>query len=114
MTLMTPLPTEPDRVAAKLNPAYPPLNRLRPPPAQLEQRMAPGRYRLDLQEAPLMRLEIAADPHSAQWYAVLRTHHLVCDNVSSHLLICEVMECLEGRAHCLPQPVAYRNHVARV
>jgi len=82
--------------------------------AQLEQRMAPGRYRLDLQEAPLMRLEIAADPHSAQWYAVLRTHHLVCDNVSSHLLICEVMECLEGRAHCLPQPVAYRNHVARV
>ena len=34
------------------------------------------RQRLDLRQAPLMRLQVAADPHSEQWYALLQLHHI--------------------------------------
>jgi amino acid adenylation domain-containing protein len=80
---------------------------------QLEDRMQPQRQRLDLRQAPLMRVQIAADPHSAQWYALLQTHHLVCDNGSLGILFGEVMACMEDREQSLPAPLPYRNHVAQ-
>jgi amino acid adenylation domain-containing protein len=85
----------------------------RPALEQLEERMQPQRQRLDLRQAPLMRVQIAADPHSVQWYALLQTHHLVCDNGSLDILFGEVMACMEDREQSLPAPVPYRNHVAQ-
>jgi amino acid adenylation domain-containing protein/thioester reductase-like protein len=80
---------------------------------QLKERMAPGHLRLELRQAPPMRLEMAWDSHSGQWYALLQTHHLFCDNLSLDILISEVMTCLGGLEQSLPQPAAYRNHVAQ-
>ena len=80
---------------------------------QLEERMQPQRQRLDLRQSPLMRVQIAADPHSEQWYAVLQTHHLVCDNGSLDILFAEVRACIEGREQSLPPPMPYRSHVAQ-
>src|SRR6185437_14040417 len=86
----------------------------RPALEQLEERMQPQRQRLDLRQAPLMRVQMAADPHSAQWYVLLQTHHLVCDNGSLGILFSEVMACMEEREQSLPAPVPYRNHVAQI
>ena len=52
----------------------------RDPIEQLKERMRPERQRLDLRQAPLLRLQVAADPHSAQWYALLQMHHITCDH----------------------------------
>src|SRR5205814_1340890 len=69
--------------------------------------------RLDLKRAPLMRLQIAAHPQSSQWYALLQMHHLVCDHGSLETMLAEVMRHVERRADELPDPVAYRAHVAQ-
>ena len=37
---------------------------------QIKEWMRPERQRLDLRQAPLMRLQVAADPDSEQWYAL--------------------------------------------
>ncbi len=95
----------------------------RDPVEQLQERMAPGRLRLDLRQAPLMKVEFAcpssgpvATAPSASGpacYVLLQTHHLLCDNQSLDLLIGEVMSYLEGTAESLPEPVGYRHHVAQ-
>ena len=90
------------------------LDRDRDPIEQLKERMRPERQRLDLRQAPLMRLQVAADPHGAQWYALLQLHHLICDHeIDWRSLLAEVIAHLEGRAQQLPEPVPYRNHVAQ-
>jgi amino acid adenylation domain-containing protein len=90
-----------------------PLDAGHDPLEQLKERMQPQYQNLELRQAPLMRLQVAADPHSSQWYALLQTHHLVCDNESLDMLIAEVIAHLQGHAQRLPQPMAYRNHVAQ-
>jgi amino acid adenylation domain-containing protein len=85
----------------------------RDPVEQLQERMKPERQRLDLRRAPLMRLQVAADAREERWYALLQTHHLVCDNESLDILIAEVMAQLEGQAMRPPEAVPYRNHVAQ-
>ena len=80
--------------------------------AQLRVRMVPSAHRLNLGRAPLMHLSLAADPARGEWYGLLETHHLVCDNASLHILVSELMTCLEGKGNTLPQAEPYRNHVA--
>ena len=80
--------------------------------AQLQARMAPSSHRLNLGRAPLMHLSIAADAASGKWFGLLETHHLVCDNASLHILVSELMTCLEGKGDTLPRAEPYRNHVS--
>ena len=42
------------------------------PIEQLKERMKPQHQRLDLRQAPLLRLQVAADPHSEQHYVLLQ------------------------------------------
>jgi amino acid adenylation domain-containing protein len=85
----------------------------RDPVAQLKDRMSAGHQRLALDCAPLMRLEVAPDPQSDSWYALLQTHHLVCDEESLETMLAEVTAHLQGRASELPDPVPFRNHVCQ-
>ncbi|MBM0108940.1 non-ribosomal peptide synthetase, partial [Steroidobacter sp. S1-65] len=80
---------------------------------QIEEWVKPERQRLDLRQAPLLRLQVAADPHSEQWYALLQTHHIVGDNVAREIVISEIVAHLQGHAQELPPSVPYRNHVAQ-
>jgi amino acid adenylation domain-containing protein len=80
---------------------------------QLQDRMSPEWSRLDLRRAPLMRLEIAPDPHSAQWYVLLRLHHIVADATSQQIIFSEVLAHIGGSAPTLSPPVPYRSHVAQ-
>jgi amino acid adenylation domain-containing protein/thioester reductase-like protein len=68
---------------------------------------------MDLRQAPLMRLVVAADPGGTHWYAILQLHHLVADHESLEIVFSEVRAHLEGQEESLPVPVPYRNHVAQ-
>lgn len=81
---------------------------------QLEAWMAPERQKLDLTRAPLLHLQVAADPRGAEWYAILQVHHIVSDYESKAKMLLEVMACLQGEAQKLPVPIPFRDHVARV
>lgn len=80
---------------------------------QLRAYMDPLRQRLDLHRAPMMRLQVAEDEVSGQWYGVLQLHHLLCDHESLEMMIREISYCIDGRAEELPVPVQYREHVAQ-
>jgi amino acid adenylation domain-containing protein len=80
---------------------------------QVHEWIKPEHQRLDLRRAPLMRLQVAADPHGTQCYVLLQTHHLVFDNASLDILLSEVSAHLQGQAQELPESVPYRNHVAQ-
>lgn len=80
---------------------------------QMKEWMKPERQRIDLRTAPLLRLQIAADPHSPQWFALLQFHHIVCDHVTVEVVISEIVAHLNGRAVSLPESTPYRVHVAQ-
>ena len=81
--------------------------------AQIAEWIRPERQRLDIRRAPLLRLRIAADPCSSQWYVLLQLHHMTIDHVALEIITSEVVAHLEGRAQQLPDCVPYRNHVAQ-
>jgi len=85
----------------------------RDPLEQLKERMVPELQKLDLRQAPLMRLQIAPAADGVQWYALLQLHHLLCDHESLELLLAEVISQLQGESSDLPPPLPYRVHVAQ-
>jgi amino acid adenylation domain-containing protein len=89
------------------------LDRDRDPSDQVLEWIRPERQRLDLRLAPPIRLRIAADPRSSQWYVLLQLHSIVCDHLTLEIITFEVIAYLEGRAQQLPESVPYRNHVAQ-
>ena len=80
---------------------------------QVREWLEPHRQRLDLRQAPLIRLRIAADCTSACWYALLQFHHIGGDNTSQEAIVADVVAQLEGRTQELPDSVPYREHVAQ-
>ena len=83
----------------------------REPAKLIKEWMRPEKQRLDLRQAPMMRLQVAADPRSVQWYVLLQLHHIGSDG-SSEILVSEVVSYLKGYAQQLPEPLPYRDHVA--
>jgi len=83
------------------------------PIEQCKERMKVELQRIDLNQAPLIRLQIAADPRSEQWFAILQIHHIICDHESLDLLFSEIVAYVENPEARLPEPMPYRNHVAQ-
>ncbi|MGW3453151.1 amino acid adenylation domain-containing protein [Streptomyces albidoflavus] len=69
----------------------------------------PGTITLD--RAPLLRLAVAADPHSARHFLLLRVHHLIEDATSLRIILEELAAHMAGRADELPPAPAYRDFV---
>ncbi|KPA90309.1 amino acid adenylation enzyme/thioester reductase family protein, partial [Pseudomonas asplenii] len=80
---------------------------------QLQQHFDPRRMRLDLHQAPMMRLHYAEDAANGGWVAVLLFHHLIDDATSLALLGREIEAFSQGRGAELAPSVPYRNHVAQ-
>lgn len=80
---------------------------------QIKEWLKPERHRLNLQQAPLMRLQVAEDARNGQWYAVLQLHHMTIDHVTLEIVTSEIVSHLEGRAQQLSESEPYRNHVAQ-
>ena len=83
------------------------------PIAQFKERMKPELQRLDLRQAPLIRIQVAADNKCARWYVLLKMHHIICDQQSLDIMLEEVSTYSEGNSNALPQAGLFRNHVAR-
>ena len=81
--------------------------------AGLHQRFDARRYRLDIAQAPLIRLMYANDPANQRVVAVLLYHHIVLDHTAFDVVLREMQGYLLG--HPTPQaaPMPYRNYVAQ-
>nr|UXB94742.1 non ribosomal peptide synthetase [Pseudomonas cichorii] len=78
---------------------------------QLSERFASSHYRLDLAEAPLIRLACARDGDG--WVMLLIFHHLALDHTALDVVREEMQACMLGEADALPAAVPYRNYVAQ-
>jgi amino acid adenylation domain-containing protein/FkbH-like protein/thioester reductase-like protein len=75
--------------------------------------MSPEEQRLNLGEAPLIRVKVAEDKIKRQWYVLFQLHHIIADNTSREILISEIVAQLEEAEPNLPEVQPYRNHVAQ-
>jgi hypothetical protein len=80
---------------------------------ELYARFDPQRYRLDVRQAPLMRVYIAEDAPRNRWLMHCLFHHLSIDHLAFDVLLEEIQAHLLGRAKRLPAPLPYRNFVAQ-
>ncbi len=84
-----------------------------PASEQLQQRFDPRHYRLDISQAPLLRLALTHDVVNQCWVAMLLFHHIAIDHAALELVQQEIHAHLYGQAHTLGEPVPYRNYVAQ-
>ncbi|MBO1542134.1 non-ribosomal peptide synthetase, partial [Pseudomonas sp. OA65] len=80
---------------------------------QLHECFDPRHYRLDIRQAPLMRVAYAQDAANQRWVGMLLFHHLVDDATSLAALSAEIEAHMLGQAQRLPASVPYRNYVAQ-
>ncbi|HVY38154.1 MAG TPA: amino acid adenylation domain-containing protein, partial [Polyangia bacterium] len=78
--------------------------------AILKERYAPGRYRIPLTEAPLVRGVVTQDGAGGRWLLLLLIHHLIDDATSVKLIAGEIAAIQRGDR--LPPAVPFRNFVA--
>ncbi|MCK9799773.1 amino acid adenylation domain-containing protein, partial [Pseudomonas sp. MAFF 302030] len=70
-------------------------------------------HRLDISQAPLMRVHFAHDPANARIVAVVLFHHLALDHTAMDVVGHELRAFLLGEGGNLGAPVPYRNYVAQ-
>uniref|UniRef100_UPI003878298D amino acid adenylation domain-containing protein n=1 Tax=Pseudomonas viciae TaxID=2505979 RepID=UPI003878298D len=80
---------------------------------QLHERFDPRHYRLDIAQAPLMRLAYAQDLANQRWVGILLFHHMALDHTALEVVVHEMQASLLGQAQLLSPAVPYRNHVAQ-
>ncbi|HET6374497.1 MAG TPA: condensation domain-containing protein, partial [Methylocella sp.] len=79
---------------------------------QLRALYDPRAYRLDVRQAPLLRVFTAWDAGNERWAALLLAHHLVCDHTTLEVLAGEAQAHLTGKSEQILPPVPFRNFVA--
>ncbi|OUM05318.1 hypothetical protein BW686_21700 [Pseudomonas syringae] len=80
---------------------------------QLQHRHDPQHFRLNLRQAPLMRLVSAYDAAHQRIVSLLLCHHLVLDHTALEVMRDEIQALMAGEGHGLPASVPYRNYVAQ-
>jgi hypothetical protein len=80
---------------------------------ELYRRFDPRHRRMDLRQAPLLRLYIAHDAAQNRWLMMMLIHHVTTDHVSLDLLFEEVGAQLHGRGTSLADLVPFRNYIAQ-
>ena len=80
---------------------------------QLRMRFDPRHYRIDVRQAPLMRLFFAEDPANDRWIILEMMHHLMGDHATLAVMQEEIHAHLHGQTHRLPTPLPFRNFVAQ-
>jgi arthrofactin-type cyclic lipopeptide synthetase A len=80
---------------------------------QLHERFDARRYRLNVSQAPLLRLMYARDPAHNRVVGILLFHHLAMDHIALEAMREEIHASLSGHPETLAPPVPYRNYVAQ-
>jgi amino acid adenylation domain-containing protein/FkbM family methyltransferase len=84
------------------------------PVRHLYARYGPRACRIDVRQAPLLRVIIAHDEAEDRWLMMQLQHHLVGDHVTLEIMQEEMQAYLLGRVDQLPPPLPFRNMVVRV
>ncbi len=69
---------------------------------------------MSLEQAPLLRIRIAPNPHSGEWIMLIQFHHIVLDHISLDILNGEIAELMAGRGSSLSAPGIYREFISSV
>src|ERR1051326_6085477 len=80
---------------------------------QLYARFDPRRHRIDLRQAPMLRVSVAYDEQQKRWLLLVRGHHLIGDHTTVEVIQEEIQEQLLGRVEEVRESVRYRNVVAQ-
>jgi amino acid adenylation domain-containing protein len=80
---------------------------------QLERHSDPRLYRLDVRQAPLLRVFAAFDEDGDRWLLRVVWHHLVTDQTTLEGMLQEAALIRAGQEHALGAPVPFRNFVAQ-
>ncbi|WP_245687129.1 condensation domain-containing protein, partial [Streptacidiphilus griseoplanus] len=75
--------------------------------------LAAGALSMELDRAPLIRMQVAAEPGTGRWLALLRMHHIVQDHTAIEVVLGEVEAYLSGRGGELAEPLPFRDFVAQ-
>ncbi|XP_055302605.1 uncharacterized protein LOC129568576 [Sitodiplosis mosellana] len=78
---------------------------------QLRQQFNPRHYRLDLTQAPLLRL-MATPSSDGNWIALQLMHHIIGDNSTQEQLHNEIYAILDGESDKLMTPIPFREAVS--
>nr|WP_318654561.1 non-ribosomal peptide synthetase [Pseudomonas sp. MWU13-2100] len=81
--------------------------------SQLRGHFDPLHYRLDVRQAPLLRLACAYDGVQQRWVALLLFHHMALDHTALDVVQYEMQAYLLGQQAQLGAAVPYRNYVAQ-
>ncbi|MEX5511783.1 amino acid adenylation domain-containing protein [Pseudomonas paralactis] len=81
--------------------------------AQLHDLFDARHYRLDVTQAPLLRLVRAEDSTHQRIVATLLFHHMAMDHSALEVVCHEMQACLLGQGAALGQAVPFRNYVAQ-
>uniref|UniRef100_UPI0036DBE101 non-ribosomal peptide synthetase n=1 Tax=Photorhabdus sp. RM322S TaxID=3342825 RepID=UPI0036DBE101 len=79
---------------------------------QLTQRFSPRHYRLDLNQAPLLRFVVAQET-DGRWRVLQLQHHLIGDHTTMEVMNQEIQAYLIGQGNNLPVPAPFRNLIAQ-
>ena len=71
---------------------------------RMRERLQPQQQRMDLQQAPLLRMACAREAGSDRWYGLLRLHHIATDHVAQEQVVSEVVAHLQDRQHGAARP----------
>ena len=80
---------------------------------QLHERFDARHYRLDITQAPLLRMVYAQDPTNNRVAAILLFHHLALDHTAMEVVGQEMRAFLFNQADALPEAAPFRNYVAQ-
>ncbi|ALI10861.1 MULTISPECIES: non-ribosomal peptide synthase/polyketide synthase [Pseudomonas] len=80
--------------------------------AQLQAHTNPRQRRLDIRQAPLLRVVKAFDAAGQRWLLQVLHHHLVLDHTTLERMVEEIVLIQQGRAAQLREPVPFRAFVA--
>ncbi|RZM81335.1 hypothetical protein C3B51_09160 [Pseudoalteromonas rubra] len=72
-----------------------------------------GNHKIDVEQAPLVRIQVVRDEASGKVHALFKHHHLITDHVSVELILEELAMCVAGEQASLPPQVPYREFVAK-
>ncbi|MDF2796585.1 MAG: non-ribosomal peptide synthetase, partial [Pseudomonas orientalis] len=80
---------------------------------QLHARFDARHYRLDITQAPLLRMVYAQDPANQRVAAILLFHHLALDHTAMEVVGQEMRAFMLEQADDLPEAAPFRNYVAQ-
>ena len=80
---------------------------------QLHAHFSPRQFRIDIRQAPLLRVAIAYDKPNDRWLLMLLLHHLAGDHTTLDVMQQEIGAHLSGLQSTLPEPLPFRNLVAQ-